>query len=93
VRDPDHGYLLEEVGWNGNKVGARNATYKVICLNNTSNSSCTFYNLIDDPLEEYPLSKPDSCTNYTNGTWTPEADPGWHYCRLIEVIDLYSIIP
>jgi arylsulfatase A-like enzyme len=90
VRDPDYGYLLTEVGWNGNKVGSRNATYKVICNTNTANANCTFYNLVTDPLEEYPLTKPTSCTNYTNGTWTP-SDPRWHYCRLVEVINTYSI--
>ena len=92
VRDPNRGYLLTEVGWNGNKVGARNATYKVICNTNTAYANCTFYNLITDPLEEYPLSKPDSCTDYDNGTWTP-ADARWHYCRLIEVVTNYSIFP
>jgi arylsulfatase A-like enzyme len=93
LRDPVGGYLLTEVGWMGNKVGARNATYKVICQNNTSNANCTFYNLINDPLEEHPLTKPTSCENYTNGVWTPEADPEWHYCRLIEVMNLHSILP
>jgi arylsulfatase A-like enzyme len=91
-RDPNEGYLLTEVGvyFGGpNKVGARNATYKVVCSTNTNN--CTFYNLIDDPLEESPLTKPGSCVNY-NSTWTP-ANPEWHYCRLIEVVNFYSIFP
>jgi arylsulfatase A-like enzyme len=52
VRDPNEGYLLTEVAWSGNKVWARNGTYKVICSTNTSNAGCTFYNLITDPLEE-----------------------------------------
>jgi len=87
VRDPNEGYLLTETSYNGNKVGARNATYKVVCPTNTSN--CTFYNLVDDPLEEYPLSKPGSCTNYRT-TYTT-SNPEWHYCRLIEVVTNYSI--
>jgi arylsulfatase A-like enzyme len=91
VRDPNEGYLLTEVAWNGNKVGARNATYKVICNTNTSNANCTFYNLITDPLEEYALSKPTSCSNYRM-IWDT-ANPEWHYCRLIEVMTLYSIFP
>jgi arylsulfatase A-like enzyme len=92
VRDPNEGYLLTEVGWNGNnKVGARNGTYKVICNTNTSNANCTFYNLITDPLEEYPLAKPGSCTNYRS-TWSTN-DLQWHYCRLIEVVTNYSIFP
>jgi hypothetical protein len=90
VRDPNDGYLLTETGTGTKRVGARNAIYKVICNNNTSTSSCTFYNLATDPLEEHLLTKPTGCTNYTNGTWTP-ANQEWHYCRLIEVINLYSI--
>jgi arylsulfatase A-like enzyme len=86
VRDPNEGYILTETSYGGNKVGARNATYKVVC---SSTSNCTFYNLVDDPLEEYPLSKPASCTNYRT-TYTT-ASPDWHYCRLIEVVNTYSI--
>jgi arylsulfatase A-like enzyme len=92
VRDPHTGYILTEVGYNGIKVGARNSTYKVIRRQYFPNQNL-FYNLIDDPLEEYPLTPPGSCENYTNGTWKPGTDPEWHYCRLIEVINLYSIFP
>ena len=54
--------------WSGNKVGARNATYKVICNTNTSNKPIVrSTTLITDPLEEYPLTKPTSCTNYDKG--------------------------
>ena len=90
LRDPHKGYLLAETV-NAYKegypieVGARNATYKVICDANTKTESCVFYNLIDDPLEEYPLEKPDSCAGYRNGTWT-QTDPEWNFCRLQEVI-------
>jgi arylsulfatase A-like enzyme len=90
VRDPNEGYLLTEVSWGGNKVGARNATYKVICNTNTANANCTFYNLVTDPLEEYPLTKPAGCSNFR--TW-PTSNPDWHYCRLIEVMNTYSIFP
>lgn len=88
VRDLNNGYILTEsqnlmVAGQPTVVGARNGTYKVVCTNSTSN--CTFYNLVDDPLEEYPLTNPGSCTD-----WTTE-DPEWHYCRLIEVINTYSI--
>jgi arylsulfatase A-like enzyme len=94
-RDPKEGYLLTEVGvyyGSPNKVGARNATYKVLCTTNTSN--CTFYNLVDDPLEEDPITdsrRPNSCTDYNN-TWAPP-EPQWNYCRLIEVVNQYSIFP
>ena len=89
LRDPNKGYLLVEtinpVMNNLKHVGARNVKYKLICAENPETASCTFYNLVDDPLEEYPLAKPDSCANYTNGTWTPAA-PEWNFCRLQEVI-------
>ncbi len=95
LRDPDTGYLLTEtinpVMNNLRHVGARNATYKVLCANNTETGNCTFYNLIDDPIEEYPLPKPDSCENYKNRKWSP-ADPEWNFCRLQEVIATESFM-
>ena len=54
-------------------------------------SACQFFNLAADPLEEYPLPKPENCSAYSNGTWTP-ADPRWHYCRLTEVVDKESFL-
>ncbi len=95
LRDPNKGYLLTEtinpVMNNQRQAGARNATYKLICTENVETASCTFYNLIDDPLEEYPLAKPESCANYANATWTP-ADPKWHFCRLQEVLGKESFL-
>lgn len=95
LRDPNKGYLLVEtinpVKQNLREVGARNATYKLICDNNPETENCTFYNLLDDPIEEYPLAKPDSCANYDNGTWTTDA-PEWHFCRLQEVIAKESFL-
>ncbi len=87
VRDANKGYILtetENLMTGGVKmVGARNAVYKVVCTENADD--CVFYNLADDPLEEYPLAKPDSCAGYAQGAWTPK-DPRWHYCRLTEVV-------
>ena len=37
VRDPDEGYILTETSYSGNKVGARNARFKVVCNGGTSN--------------------------------------------------------
>jgi hypothetical protein len=95
LRDPDKGYLLTEtinpVMNNQRQAGARNAKYKLICTENTETASCIFYNLIDDPLEEYPLVKPESCANYKNGTWTTAA-PEWHFCRLQEVLGKESFL-
>ena len=93
VRDPNQGYLLSEtlnlMTGNSRHVGARNATYKVVCTADTAN--CEFYNLAEDPLEEYPLAKPESCADYGKGNWNT-ADPRWHYCRLIEVVDTHSFL-
>jgi len=95
VRDPNQGYLLTEslnlMTNSTRQVGARNATYKVVCTEKVNASACEFFNLITDPLEEYPLPKPDSCTNYTNGTWKP-ADVRWHYCRLTDVVATQSFL-
>jgi len=98
LRDPNEGYMLAEtinpvstVKPNLKQVGARNATYKVICDESPETANCVFYNLTDDPLEEYPLEKPESCANYENGTWNPEA-PEWHFCRLQEVIAKESFL-
>lgn len=95
LRDPNMGYLLTEtinpIKNNFRHVGARNATYKVICGNNPETGNCTFYNLIDDPIEEYPLDKPASCENYKNKKWSP-ADPEWNFCRLQEVVATESFM-
>jgi arylsulfatase A-like enzyme len=95
LRDPNSGYLLAEtlnpVMQNQRQAGARNTKYKVICTEKTDTASCTFYNLVDDPIEEYPLAKPDSCANYKNGTWTT-ANPEWHFCRLQEVLAKESFL-
>jgi hypothetical protein len=56
----------------------------VVC----SSGGCTFYDLVADPLEEYPLAAPGSCTDY-RATWTT-ADEEWHYCRLVEVVESES---
>jgi hypothetical protein len=95
LRDPNKGYLLTEtvnpINKNQKQAAARNAKYKVLCIDNVDMASCTFYNLIDDPLEEYPLAKPESCANYTSGAWAP-SEPKWHYCRLQEVLSKESFL-
>jgi arylsulfatase A-like enzyme len=95
LRDPSNGYMLTEtinpVMNNQRQAGARNAKYKIICTENAETASCTFYNLMDDPLEEYPLKKPESCDNYKNGTWTAAA-PEWNFCRLQEVMAKESFL-
>jgi arylsulfatase A-like enzyme len=95
LRDPNKGYMLTEtvnpIKSNQRQAGARNAKYKILCIDGAETANCAFYNLLDDPLEEYPLAKPDSCANYKNGTWTPAA-PEWHFCRLQEVIGKESFL-
>jgi arylsulfatase A-like enzyme len=89
IRDPNMGYLLAEttnpVKNNVAEAAARNERYKVFCIENAQPASCSFYDLQEDPLEEYPLAKPASCTDYQSGKLTPAAPP-WHFCRLQEVV-------
>lgn len=89
VRDPNKGYLLTEslnlMTNSTHQVGARNVTYKVICNETAESKDCVFFNLIADPLEEYPLAKPLSCADYQSGKWTAKV-PERHFCRLQEVI-------
>lgn len=95
LRDPDEGYLLTEtinpIKRNLKQVGARNTRYKLVCDEKADAASCTFYDLREDPLEEYPLGKPASCLGYENRTWKPSA-PEWNFCRLQEVIAKQSFL-
>jgi arylsulfatase A-like enzyme len=95
LRDPDRGYLLTEatnpIKNNIREAAARNARYKIVCDEKADTSSCAFYDLRSDPLEEYPLAKPESCADYDNGKWTP-AKQQWHYCRLQQVIGQKSFL-
>lgn len=85
VRDPDRDTMLTEslnlMTNSTRQIGARNARYKVICTEKVDNDACEFYDLVADPLEEYPLAKPSGCA--AAGTMQ---DRAWHYCRLAEVI-------
>lgn len=85
VRDPDQGYLLTEslnlMTNSTRQVAARNGRYKVICTEKVDNAACEFYDLVADPIEEYPLPEPASCT-----ATTKPRDAAWHYCRLAGLI-------
>lgn len=95
IRDPNRDYLLAEttnpVRNNAAEAAARNERYKVYCVSNAQTGSCSFFDLKEDPLEEYPLSKPVSCDGYAKGTVTPAA-PAWHFCRLQEVVAKESFL-
>ncbi|MBK6673748.1 MAG: hypothetical protein IPG49_09830 [Proteobacteria bacterium] len=85
LRDPWRDYQLAEtmnpVKQNMLHVAARNTRYKVICANDTQAASCEFFDLVEDPLEEYPLARPASCDAYQQGKLKITA-PEWSYCRL-----------
>jgi arylsulfatase A-like enzyme len=95
VRDPNQGYILTEshdlMRGGIREVAARNGTHKILCTDGNSASDCAFYNVAEDPLEEYPLAKPDSCGSYASGSWSPR-DIEWHFCRLTEVIGAKSFL-
>jgi len=93
VRDPNEGYLLAEtinlMTASSREAGARNARFKVVCKE--SPESCEFYNVVNDPLEEFPLAKPANCNAFKSGSLTP-ANPEWHYCRLTDVVATQSFM-
>ena len=95
TRDPNAGYLLAEttnpIKQNVREAAARNAQYKVLCDETPDAAHCTFYDLKDDPIEEYPLNKPASCDDYKSGKLTP-AERAWHFCRLQEVLATKSFL-
>jgi len=68
-------------------AGARNAKWKLVCASKVGN--CRFYNLADDPLEEYPLPKPGGCA--ADMPARPN-DPAWNYCYLEAAIARRSIL-
>lgn len=95
VRDFDQGYVLTEshdLMRNGiREVAARNGQYKILCTDSAAFGNCSFYDLIDDPLEEYPLPLPGDCIAYAEQRLTPY-DIDWHYCRLTEVVTNQSFL-
>ncbi|MCC6203109.1 MAG: sulfatase-like hydrolase/transferase [Gammaproteobacteria bacterium] len=93
VRDPNRGYVVTEtvnLMTNGTRyVGARNGRYTIACTEGAAADACEFYDLVSDPIQEYPLEEPASCEQYGNGTWQP-TDQAWHFCRLVEVVLTHS---
>jgi arylsulfatase A-like enzyme len=95
LRDPVRDFQLTEtmnpVRQNMLHVGARNQRYKLICANDAQPEHCEFYDLDEDPLEEYPLRAPASCEGYRQGGMKT-ASAQWSYCRLHEAIATQSIL-
>lgn len=93
VRDPDRGHVLTEslnlMTNSTRQVGARNGRYKVICTEKVEPGRCEFFDLLADPLEEFPLAKPAACDS---GTTSAPSRPGWHYCQLANVIATESFL-
>ena len=93
VRDPDRDHVLTEslnlMTNSTRQVGARNGRYKVICTEKVEPGRCEFFDLIADPLEEFPLGKPADCDSAATAG---PSRPGWHYCRLAGVIATESFI-
>ena len=90
VRDPDSDYIITEADnlMNGNVVaGARNARFKLTCVNDLAD--CGFFDLANDPLEEYPLGKPamNACENEPM-----RQSEAWHYCFLLAALAEDSIL-
>jgi len=88
TRDADKGYLLTETinlmtPDRTRQAGVRNGGYKIVCTDGYESKNCEFFNLLKDPLEEYPLDKPASCDGYSK---LKTSDPAWQYCRLNEVM-------
>jgi arylsulfatase A-like enzyme len=95
LRDPVKDFQLTEtmnpVKQNMLQVAARNQRYKVLCANDAAPEHCEFYDLVDDPIEEYPLPRPASCEGYARGT-LKTTTAQWSYCRLHEAIAKESIL-
>ena len=93
VRHPDTGYVIAQgrSPLAGNRVQAavRNASHKLICIRSDTggDEGCEFYNLLADPLEEFPLVAPASCEMEF-----PRADQSWHYCHLMDVMLTETVI-
>lgn len=92
VRDPVRNVLLTEDSdllKGGIKVvGARNRDWKLVCAESASN--CSFYNLAQDPLEEFALERPATCA--ADQGPVKADDPAWNYCYLESVVATQSIL-
>lgn len=100
-RDPVHDYVVSETsvptiqpdGKPGpssqHHVAVRNATYKVLCIQKGADDSCQFYNLVKDPLEEYPLKLPAKCPAKVSVNFAA-TDETANYCFLRQAVRTQS---
>src|SRR5690606_37679204 len=72
-------------------VSARNSVYKVLCKRKDA-VTCEFYDLANDPLEEYPLEPPGQCPAGTARMPTAASDRSGNFCYLRQAIDRDSTI-
>lgn len=94
TRDANQGFLLSETinlmtPDRTRQAGARNGAYKIVCTNGYANADCEFFNVLKDPLEEYPLDKPASCADFAK--WKT-SESRWQYCRLNQVVATESFM-
>lgn len=93
VRDPDRDFVLTEslnlMTNSTRQVGARNGRYKVICTEKVEPAACEFFDLVADPLEEFPLAEPATCGGAETAS---PSRPGWHFCRLSGLISTESFL-
>lgn len=101
VRDPVHDYVISETaipsispeGLPGpaleQQVAVKNATFKVLCIQKTGKVNCEFYNLVRDPIEEYPLKAPSSCPATVRVTFSA-GDEAANYCFLRQAVHIQS---
>ncbi|BBC73380.1 conserved hypothetical protein [Altererythrobacter sp. B11] len=97
VRDPVHNYIAAETSIpvlgagtpTGEKseyqVAVRNGTYKVLCIEKSGSTDCQFYNLVKDPIEEYPLQIPANCPAKVSMSFSATDEAG-NYCFLRNAI-------
>ncbi|MET3471768.1 arylsulfatase [Novosphingobium sp. 1529] len=97
VRDPVYGYVVSETaipsitpeGRPGpvleQQVAVKNATFKVLCIEKSGKKSCEFYNLMQDPIEEFPLKMPSSCPATVTMSFSAK-DEVANYCFLRQAV-------
>jgi arylsulfatase A-like enzyme len=97
VRDPVYDYIAAETAVptiispgvtgpaNEYQVATRNAAFKVLCIKEGDDKTCQFFNLTNDPLEEFPLAMPAECPANQPGDFAA-TDEAANFCFLRQAI-------